>query len=75
MTLKQEKTFHYVLMFFMSALIIFSIVFVYLSANGAFRKEPIPDELMSAEEAGLKKELPEFMLETLKPDELEQLKP
>jgi hypothetical protein len=75
MTFEFEKAIYYFLMILMSAIILFSIGFVYLSANGTFRKELVLEELRRAEEAGMKKELPEFMLETLKSDELEQLKP
>ncbi len=75
MSIKKKKAFHYVLMVLMSVVIVLSIGFVYLNVDGALIKQPVPSELINAEEAGNTKQLPEYMLKTLKNDELEQLKP
>ena len=75
MSLKKKRAFHYVLMVLMSVVIVLSIGFVYLNVDRALRLQPVPSEMVSAEEAGNTRQLSEYMLETLKGDELEQLKP
>ncbi len=75
MECKKQRYFHYVLMFFMCVVAVLSVVFVGLIINGVLKGRPVPSELVRAEEAGRTKLLPEYMLKTLKSDELEQLKP
>jgi len=75
MKFKTEKAFHYFFMGAMMALIVISVVFVYMSTNGSMQKQPVSHEFSDAEKSGNKKPLPDFLVDKVPADELETLKP
>ena len=67
-----ERGMHYALLFVMTGLIVFAALFVYI--NVTQKAEQKMPEIEENEKAAAKP-LPDYMIETLKPDELEILKP
>lgn len=76
--LKRDKTIHLLAMGFMIALIVAALVMsgwsVYSHSNNVQGEKPI-DGMDAPTGAGEKKNLPDFMLENIDSNELEQLKP
>ncbi len=73
MNLFFPKTLHYVILMFAGALILFGLWFGYQAI------QPQSVEMAAAKEEkefkGMAKPLPDFIVDKVKPDELEQLKP
>lgn len=71
-----ERVFHYVVMVFMVALMVFAAWFVYKVIVRQQPEVPLRDEPLSVEESkDGRKTLPDFVLEDINNDELEKLKP
>ncbi len=68
-----ERGFHYILMAFVFALIVFSAGFVYMSMQ---TPEINPPEIIENEQGSVNvKPLPDFIVDKVPSDELESLKP
>lgn len=76
--LKRDKKIHFLAMAFMVALVLAAIGIsgwsVYSHSNNVQGEKPI-EGMDAATGAGEKKNLPDFMLENINSNELEQLKP
>lgn len=67
-----ERGFHYVFIGFMVVLTVFCAWFVYVSVQKPAATEP---PVYENENKAAAKPLPDFIVDKVKPDELEQLKP
>ena len=69
-----ERLFHRILMVLMTFLILFSMSFAFISVKRSdISTDPIPPNDVA--DKGIQKPLPEYIVEKIKPDELELLKP
>ncbi len=71
--LKMEQTLHYILMSFTCLLIIFSVFFAYKIIKKPSKNTV--DTPITNNTKGPTKPLPKFIIDKVRPDELEQLKP
>lgn len=68
-----ERGFHYVVMLFVSMLIIASIAMAFIAARGQGERSEMQEEI--SEDGGKTKPLPDFIVDKVPSDELEMLKP
>lgn len=73
-SLLMDRVIYFFVMIGTIALIMFSIFFAYSSMNPQ-RKTPMPLQEESQETVGKKKQLPDYIVDKVTPDELEILKP